>query len=161
MTYSVTGPFTDGSAPPVDQAFLNNVETWIESIDAPSAVTLSGGSSGTATLYQWLNGTVKSVIVRFNNFKTAGSAQNLVLPTPFTTCAQWRTSQTGTFSLTLSGTAQNLGIITALSASGGTVTIQTTAAGYSIGDIGSGFDTIKFAASDSTGRFGQLVLRGI
>ena len=33
MTYSIYGPFTDGFAPPVNQTFLNNLESFLTTVN--------------------------------------------------------------------------------------------------------------------------------
>jgi len=154
-----------GSAPGLSAAYNNNIENFIQQLEGDAgAVVVNGGTSGTATCYQVVQGTFKYAIIVYNNFKTAGSTQNLVLPTAFTYGFAIRSEQTPSTSFLLAAAAQSCNIITSLpasaSASGG-VSSGTTIGGYNQGECRHGCDTLQYAASASVATNGFHVLEGI
>lgn len=104
--YTPLGPFTPGGAPGISSSFLNNVESYLQSINSaatdgsissaagiltvlglqvnPTVVTVSGTTAGSATLYQVLSGTIKLVFLAFSNYQNNTSTQQTIaIPTPF------------------------------------------------------------------------------
>lgn len=148
MSYTKTGPFVNGGAPGISATFLNNVENWIEQVDNTTVVTVSGSVSGSASLYQFLQGTVKAALVTWNNYKSSG-AQNLALPLAFTSQSLWWVGdlQGGTIAGTLSGTSQTFSVMTALALGGGSESAQAYLNNFSLGMLRSGFDTVKLTVS--------------
>lgn len=170
-TYTQFGPFTSGGAPGIDAPFLNPVETFLLALSSRgmgyanfnvSASTLTGSTSGTAYLYQFVSGVWKYVLVRLNAFRNGGgSNQTIAIPTPFTTTAQWRTGDLGGITLLSGGSARTVGIVAALSTSGGTFTPQTVINFASFGEFTGAVDTIQFNSGYSTSRNGTLIIEGI
>jgi len=138
-------------------AHMNNIENWISATDQPAAVSVSGGSSGTATLYQPLTGIVKIVVIALNNFKTGGSAQNLALTTAFTTIGYMSVTDIVPLSTVLSSVVKNMNVITSI----GSVTNNATISSYQTASIPQGFDTIQFQASASSAHTGMVFIVGI
>lgn len=162
MTYTVTGPFTNGGAPGISATFLNNVENWIESVDNPAGTVLNGSTSGTATLYQVLNGTSKYIIVNLNNFRNGGgSTQTIALPVPFTAVVSVRSTDAPAFQLLHTAAAITLFIITALAVGGGTVNGTGNVMGaYSFAQ-GGACETLSFNSGQVTPHTGLIILEGI
>lgn len=160
-SYTPTGPWTNGGAPGISAAFLGNIENWITQVDNTTSVSVSGSVSGTATLYQFLQGVVKGAIVVLSNYKSSGS-QTLALPVAFSTTSYWWTTdfQSGKIEALLSGSAQTFSVITALALGGGTESPQTFLESFSQGQCRSGFDTVRIT-STSGGAGGLTVIFGV
>ena len=163
--YTQVGPFVNGSAPGIAAAFLNGLESDLLQLQGSiNAVVVNGGTSGTATCYQILQGTYKYAVIVYNNFKTAGSTQNLVLPVAFTYGFFLRSSQTPTLSFLSSAAAQSCNIRTSFpasaSASGG-VSTGTSIGGYNDGECRHPCDTVQFAASGSVAANGYTIMEGV
>src|SRR2546430_2639729 len=120
MTYIRVGPFGDGGAPGIDDTFLNGLEDWIVSVDAPTGVAVSGQTSGTATVYQYLKGTIKRTVIQLNNYKNTAN-QSILLPVAYTfrAAVQVYETQGGAVAFLASGSAVNIKIVTALASAGG------------------------------------------
>ena len=124
--------------------------------------SINGGIAGTATLYEILVGTVKLSLVYLNGFRTDGSIQNLVFGTPYTTRAKvWTNGIPGNSQFLSGGVAQNVDIVTALAAGGGSNTTQNNISTDSIASITSGFDTFSFPANNNQPHTGLTFLIGI
>lgn len=132
----------------------------------PSQTTLNGGTAGTAVLAQDLVGTIKRVLVVLNGFRTAGANQTIAIPVPFTKQCFVRAGNLGSatnfngFQLLSSGTAQSVGLVTALSSAGGTSTSVTTIFGNSHGECFHAVDTIQFVSGSSANASGSFELVG-
>src|SRR5579885_553302 len=158
--YVLTGPFTNGSAPGISANFLNNIEDWMATVDGDiaNAPSLSGSTSGVALLYQFFSGVHKVIYIYLNGFRNGGaSAQNITFPQAFTSALKITTADTNTFSLLTSGTAQNIAILTALGAGGGTTVSQTTMGSYSLGWCNHAIDTISFQSGAASAHTGLIV----
>lgn len=169
MPYTPTGPFVDGSPPGMSAAFFNNVENWIVNAVSDSslsstagiltmlgakintpAVSVSGSVSGTASLYEILQGTVKAGLIYWNGYRSGG-AQTMALPTALTATSYWWVSETqgGTLEALLSGTAQTFSVVTALALGGGTQQSQSYLKQHSQGMCRTGFDTVRITVTSS------------
>jgi len=178
MVYTLTGPFTDGSAPGISASFLNNVENYLQYAvsdsslsstagiltvlglkDNPAPVQVTGSVSGTCTLWQPLQGTVKICFVIANNYQSGG-AQTLTLPVPFTSLSHWWTTelQGGKAEGLSSGTAITFSIQITQALSGGTKNPQTYINQYSTGMARSAFDTLRMTCT--TGTSGTIFIIG-
>ncbi len=155
-------PWTNGSAPGISAVFLTDLENWIVQADNPAAVTLNGSTSGVATLYMPLQGTVwKYLIILLSTFRNGGgSNQTIALPTAFTTAAHFYTGSFPAFQLLASGSAQNVGVITTLGTPGN-VTVTSTVGGYEMGDTAGGFDTISFNSGQASTHTGIAIFEGV
>lgn len=185
MAYTQYGPFDNGGSPPINENFLNGVESFLLlinalatdanitsdgngaatllklAVNAPSTV-LNGSTAGTATLWQPLNGTLKLVLVYLNGFRNGGgSAQTLAIPVPFTTSFRWWTGDTNPLTFTGSSVARTANIITALAAGGGTITSQTTVNSHSFGGLTAAVDTISFNSGEASTHTGLIVAVGV
>lgn len=135
----------------------------------PDPTSINGGTSGTATAYMDLNGTIKRCLVSLSNFRTGASVQNLSLPTAFTGHLFARTGVMGIsttptgIQFLKSGVAQSMRIYATPSANGDSgVGPNTTLYGGSWGEIqaGSGIDTISFLANWGAAFTGLIELEG-
>lgn len=129
--------------------------------------SVTGGTSGTATLWQDCTGSIKRVLIYLNNFRTAASNQDIALPVAFAHGGLMRTgftgdSATGTgFRLLLSGTSETANIVTALSATNiGSTTGETAFFGYGFSEVLTGFDTVRFPASGTSAHTGFIEIVG-
>lgn len=145
MAYTVTGPFVNGGSPGISAQFLNNVENWIEQVDNTTSVSATGSVSGTVTLYEYLQGVVKAVVVHWANYKSA-AAQTLALPSAFTAGALVWTGETQgqTLEFLSSGSAQTMSAFNTMNSSGGTENPATTLFSLSFAQVRTGFDSIRF-----------------
>lgn len=141
MAYPLTGPFTDGGAPGISSAFLNNVESWIKTIDNPTPVQ-SNGSSGNIKIYQFMQGVIKSCFVFWAGYRST-TAQTLVIPSPFLAgCMFWvAESQAGTLLFKSGGTTVTCSVMNTLSSSGGTENAATPTS-WTFGQTRGGFDSL-------------------
>jgi hypothetical protein len=162
--YTPSGPWNNGGSPPISAAFLGNVENWIQQTEGSTgSIVLSGSTSGTATLYQVLQGPFKLVIVQLNNFRNGSApAQTLAMPTPFTaTCRGWN-SNVNPFQLLKASVAQTVQQLTALNngADNG-VAPQTTLRANWLWHCDTFIDTISFNGSQGVAVGGQIVMFGV
>lgn len=173
-TYTQFGPWTSGGAPGIDAPFLNPLETFLLALSNRgmgyanfnvTPLSLTGATSGTATLYQFVAGTYKYVFARMNNFRNgSGSHQSIALPTPFTSYFQFHTGDFANVSFLsggVSGTVRSCGVITGLSATGGSVGSVTVIANWSIGECLGGWDTLRFNSGAAGANQGTIVIQGV
>ena len=142
---------------------LNQLVDFCNLLNNPPAVFQNGSTSGIMTLYQPLQGVVKWAVIVFQNFRNnGGSTQGLTLPVPFTGRSKvWCGDLPSTgIQFQASGVSVNVAIITALSASGGSATNQTTLHGVSIGEILGGWDTMIVPTGGSVVNDCILDIRG-
>lgn len=160
--YTPTGPFVTGGAPGINAPFLSEIEGWVANFDQPTPVVLNGATAGTATLYQNMTGTFKSLIVVLAGFQNnGGGTQTLGIPTPFTTGAFVQSSDVNTFGLGSSGALQALEVVTALASGGGSASSVTVIGSYSFASCASAFDSIKFSTGAASAHTGLILIRGI
>src|SRR5882762_9259299 len=96
-------------------ANMQRYEDFIQQAEGDSgSVVLSGATSGTATLYQTMQGTYKKVVIWLSGFRnTGGSTQTVTLPTAFTLGCAVRTGSLYQIELQISGgTAQSIDVLT-------------------------------------------------
>jgi len=127
------------------------------------AVVLNGSTSGTATLYQILQGTVKWVLVQLVNFRNGNvGAQTIVLPVAFTTSLQGWNSGCGIYQLIKASVAQTVQQWTAATAGAdGTLSAQTSIKNNWTYHCDTGVDTISFTGSDVGAHNGHIILFGV
>jgi len=161
--YTPSGPFVSGNPPGLDSPFFNNIENWIQQFEGDAgSVSVNGQTSGTATLYQVVQATVKHVVVHLVNYRNS-SAQTIALPAAFTDRAIVQVGETNASQIAFlsSGTAVNIKVFTSLSASGGTQTTQTNIAQWSFGQIDAAWDTLQLKTSGgSGGAYGVIIIEG-
>ena len=169
-SYTNTGPFTNGTSPGISAAFLNNIETWIGQVDNTTAVTVSGSTSGSVSLYQPLQGVIKMVVMYFSNYKDSGT-HNLTLPVAFASGGIVITGGVGSasggtdggFTMRIGASDQTLQVITALAAgNAGSATNETFIAGYNIAQFqNAAIDTIHLAVASTAAHTGPVVIIGV
>lgn len=128
----------------------------------PPVVSVNGQTSGVARAYQVLQGTVKRVVVQLSNYRITAN-QTLVLPVAFSDRAVVWVGETngGHIAFLLSGAAQNIKVVTALSGTGGTQSTQTFVQQWSQGQIDAGWDTIQFQSAAQIGAAnGTIIIEG-
>jgi hypothetical protein len=122
---------------------------------------LNGSTSGTATCYQWMRGTLKVTWIDLNNFRNGNAGvQNITLPVAYTGRSTFRTLNTSPLNALHNSVAQNFGIITGLAAAGGSVTVQTQLNKFSIADQINPFEVISFLGSQSSAFNGLVIIEG-
>lgn len=158
--------FNSGNPPGIDAAFLNAFQTWIQQTEGDvGSVVANGQTSGTATMYQILQGVVKKFVVILSNYKNTAN-QYLTLPTAFTSKGWFNIGNTGGGHISFlsggsGGTAANCDLIISFSAAGGTIASpQSFTANYSIGMIESAFDTVQLQVNSSAAN-GLLIVEGV
>lgn len=162
--YSITGPFVDNSPPGLAAAFFTKFEGWIANTDAPPATTISGSTSGTASLYQMPWNTLKVAMCICTNFRNGGASnQSITLPIPFSTHVLFLwTSGMANCSLLLSGSVKTVQLNSGLGAPSGTVTPVTAVGQNALGHCDTGFDTLQFNSGQSTAfAMGGILLVGL
>lgn len=161
--YVEHGPWNNGAPPGLDSSFFDDVENWIINTDNTPPHQISGLTSGTATLYQIFAGTLyKKVMIVLNNFRngSVGTAQTIVVPTPFTQICSITTRDFAAFGL-LSGSLINEFVLQTLNTSGGTPgSAQTSMAQYSFAQCGA-WDTISFNFGQTSAHTGIAFFEGI
>ncbi len=128
----------------------------------PSTVT-NGGTAGSATMWMPFQGSaLKVVIIKHSGFQTGASNQDVALPTAFTDGCFFFTGGCSAFQLLNSGVAQNVNIITALAAAGGTSVFQSTINGFSFGNCPptEPFDTIRYTSGNASQHNAFIILIG-
>lgn len=163
--YSATGPWTNGVAPGLSAAAMNEIEAWIQQVDNSPLVSLSGSTSGTAQLFQPLTGVFKLVAMIMSGFRNGGgSAQNLTLPVAFTRGGWIFSGDCGAFQLLYSGSAQAVQWMTAFGAAGtdGSFSSQTTGHQHAIGSFvaTNGIDTLSLLGSDAATHTSYIIILG-
>lgn len=129
-----------------------------------TSVSLAGATSGTAVLYQPLQGTVKMVIVAMNNFQNnSASGQTIALPSAFTRGTMGWNSGCGIFQLISAGTALSTVQIHTTPSTGttdGSVSPQTNVRQNVAWHTDVPFDTIYFNGSDASSHNGYIFIVG-
>src|SRR5258708_14916472 len=117
--YVPTGPWANGGAPGVSASFLGTLENWLQQTEgAIGSSSVSGSTSGTATLYQVLQGTVKKVLILVSASYNS-TVKTITLPVAFVTDAELRAYRNvGPLRFLTSGSSQNIVLPTGFNASG-------------------------------------------
>ena len=152
----------NGSAPGIAAAFLNNIENFIQQLEGDTGVTtINGGTNGTATHYQPVQGTIKVVIVMENAFRTGGANQDYTLPVAFTVGGFVLAGDVNNFQLLSATVAQNVDVIVTIASGGGTASAVTTVHADSFGSMLHPFDTIRHSSGSGSNHSGVLVIIGV
>ena len=128
----------------------------------PHTTTKNGSTSGVMTVSEYFVGStsLKIVIVDFNNYKNAGSANNVTLNTPFSTGGQLWSGFIQGLSFKSGGSAQGISVITTLGSNiDGSSTTVTKINAHSLGQVGP-FDTISEGGGNAATRSGKLTAIG-
>jgi len=186
--YTQYGPFTDAAAPGISAAFLNALETFLVGENSASydanvsadgsgnvsmqtlklnltGISVAGTTSGTATLYQFLQGTIKAFYLYYNGYRNStATEQKITLPRAFT--GRSHAFANGGIPIThlyLAGVPQSFAIVTTLpsgTGAGGTTT-QTALNGYSSAEVVGPFDSVGLGVSQSLTFTSGLLVLGI
>lgn len=165
--YIMSGPFNSGAPPGLDSPFFNNVESWIQQVEGDiGSVPVNGTTAGTATMYQFLQGTVKAFFMFFNSYRNStATEQQIALPVAFTTWALWWAGATPAVHIYNSGSQVNSAIfqVTSEPSAGGAggISVQSQINGYSYGEIAHAFDHIGLGVSMGQTQTGGLFVIGI
>lgn len=186
-TYSDTGAWVNGTTP-VNATNMNAIRSFLIATGAmwdsnaswdgnglltllglkvnPTAVTVSGTTAGSASLYQWMQGTVKAFLLYFNGYRNASvTEQTISLPTPFTTGALWWAGASKSVRPYASSSAlsNKVNVISTLSngSGAGTATNGNATQGYSNGDLLAAFDAVGLGANEASTSTGFVVMIGI
>ncbi len=117
--YVPFGPFNNGAGPALQAAFFSGLESWIQQTEGDiGASTVSGSTSGTATLYQALQGNVKYVLILVSvNYNS--TLKTIALPVAFTTRAGVRAyNNNGPMRFLTSGSPQGMFLVNGFNANG-------------------------------------------
>ena len=163
--YVPFGPFNNGAGPALQAAFFSGLESWIQQTEGDiGASTVSGSTSGTATLYQALQGPVKYVLILVSvNYNS--TLKTIALPVAFTARAAIRVyGNNGPMRFLAGGTAQAVLLPTSFNGTNGNATtISTTSIVANLasqnGYINSAFDTVEFSATGAVGA-AMIILEG-
>src|SRR5258708_36559805 len=155
--YVPTGPWANGGAPGVSASFLGTLENWLQQTEGDiGAATVSGSTSGTATLYQTLQGTVKKVLILVSASYNS-TVKTIALPVAFVAEAELRAYRNnGPYRFLASGSPQNIVLANGFNAGGNfavTANLTSTPAGAAgfIGSVNGPFDTVEFSATGAVG----------
>jgi len=193
VTYTSSGPWTNNAPPGVSAAVLTAIEAfltagWFDSqitsngsgvetvvgmvvgsgllsLSTPHTQTISGSTSGTLAVNEYMTGTgLKIIICYFNNYQNSGGAQQITLNSAFTVgCLAFNMGGNG-LNLTISGTSQTINVWTALG-NGASSGSTTTATGnnllkWSAGNCMAAINGIKEPGSNSTAATGLFLIIG-
>ena len=155
--YTPTGPWTNNAAPGIQASFLNNLENWIQQTEGDTGANIvSGSTSGTATLYQFFQGTYKYVFIVVSSSYNS-TLKTIALPVAFTTRAFLRTKNNpGPMRFLASGSPVNMFMVTGFNSTTGAETTSaaqtsTTAGSGQQGQIAGAFDTVELSATGAVG----------
>lgn len=173
--YSNYGPFTDNALPSISALLLNRLEsfndqvsTWIVGMDGGNnPVVVAGTTSGSASCYQFWQGTLKGLFLYFASYRNSTSTeQKLALPTGFTTYAGWIAFGPISQSHIYIGATQQNGKIEVITGfptppgAGGITGSQSQMNGFQAGDLNSAFDHIGLGVSMAGTSSGGLLMIG-
>src|SRR5260221_7773464 len=152
--YIASGPFVNTTNPAIAAAFLNNIEAFIAWSEGDTPVTVSGTTAGSATCYQFIQGTLKGPFLYFAGYRNSTATEQLLaLPVGFTTYAGWIAfggiPQTHIY---IGVTQQNgkIGVVTGFPTppgAGGVSAANNQMNGFQYGDMVTAFDHIGLGVS--------------
>ena len=117
--------------------------------------TVAGSVSGSADVYYILKGDFKWIFINYNAMKT--NNVNFVLPVAFTSKAQVQLGDCVNLSFLSGGVAQNLNRQTGINS----FTTDTQAMAFSMSDVLTGFDTIRFTGNGTAAHSGTGWIMGV
>ncbi len=101
------------------------------------------------------------VVIIEKAFRTGGANQDYTLPVAFTTKGFFIAGDTNTFRFRNAGADQNVDVITALAAGGGTAVNQGNVSAHSFGGITHPFDTIRFDSGAGSNHNSTIIVIGV
>jgi hypothetical protein len=167
--YTATGPFVNGGAPALAQGFFNNIETWIQQTEGDTgAVSISGTTAGTATLYQFFQGSLKGFFLFFNGYRNStATEQYLTLPVAITAYAIYLAgggipqTHIATGTTNINAKISDWNVLPTGSGAGGINAALNQMNGFDAGDITSAFDHIGLGVSQSQTYTAGLLVIGV
>lgn len=158
----------------VNASNMNNIESFLASLSdtnisfsgsgllsalafAPNLtpVSVTGTTAGSASLYQFLQGTIKAAWLFYNGYRNStATEQKLALPVPFTGRSGWIAfggNPVTHFFASGSQLTSQCNVVTALPTGSGAGSVSTQSAinGYSFGEIEAAYDNIGLGVSQS------------
>lgn len=126
-----------------------------------TALTLSGQTSGSVSLWPFLQGNVKAVLAFWTNYKNTG-AQTIALPTTFANGGYFWIGelQGGTISFLSGGNAVTCSCQATMSSGGGTQGPNSSIGSWVNGQSRGGFDSIRWNLSGASAAGGFLFVIG-
>lgn len=130
----------------------------------PTPQTVTGTTAGSASLYEFLVGTVKMVALLFNGYQNnTGNEQKVSLPTPFTQRAMAICGNGKNCSVWSGGSqlTNKVNVITSFSSTGGGVTQVSNVPSDSLCEVIQGFDQIGLGINEASQAFAIYLFFGI
>lgn len=156
--------YTVANANTIFAADINQIVNEVNNMAGDTgAITISGSTTGTVTLYQTLQTTIKYVVVLIST-NWNSTLKTITLPVAFTNSAMLRVSgNMAPIRLLASGVAQSLNVVSAISGTtGAETTVSTTTPPTGAGwraRCGTAFDTLELSATGAVGA-AMLILEG-
>jgi len=126
-----------------------------------SPVLLTGGTAGTAEMYQWMQGTIKTTWIVLNGFRTAGADQFFTLPSPYTKAVRIWSQGTLTWAAMAGGAAQTVTIyVTGAGAGGATTAASTNIFADNQGFVAQPIDQVRLNSGWASNKDGVIILEG-
>ncbi len=122
--------------------------------------TANGDTSGSMTIQEIFAGGSKWLIIKQNNYKQAGAAQQFTLSNTFTGPFGILNLGCGGMEVLQAGTKQSINVLTALAAAGGTFAAQTNIQQASIGWCNTNINQIQSQGGYATAHTGVTILAG-
>lgn len=164
----LAGQITTVSPNGTDAVSTSETLTAVLKFNGPSQIV--SGLSGTATLWQPTNseglGTLQTVYILWNNYKSTAANQSITLFNPFIMCANIWVGDIGTnatsngISLLNAGVAQQMFLPTTLGITGGNRNGVTTIYGMTFATIFHPFDTVQFNGGSPNTANGLIIIQG-
>lgn len=174
MAYTRYGPFTDGGSPGISASFLNQAENFLVTVNSAatdasisaaagllsavgfastSTASVTGTTNGSATIYQFMQGTLKAFFCYYNAYRNStATEQRITLPVAFTSYAIYVAGggiPLSHFWLSGSSLTGKCNVITSLpsGSAAGNITNNSSINGFQYGEITSGFDQYGLGTS--------------
>lgn len=188
-TYTPSGPWTNNAPPGISAAALTAIESFLAALWGDSQITsngsgietvvglitgsgllslaahpqsISGSTSGTLTINEYMTGTgFKAILCYFNNYRNSGAAQSVTLNTAFTVGAACFNLGGNGLNLLAGATSQQIVALTTLGGtSSGSTTNVTNLLPWSIGSCMAAITGIKEPGSNGSAATGLFVIIG-
>lgn len=156
--------WVNGSTP-ANASNMQRYDDWIQQLEGDAnAITISGTTAGSATIYPILQGTVKAFLAQLNGYKNASATeQTITLPTAFTFGALVVSGNIQQLDFYNSGTIVNtkMSDVDGLSSSGGSSSVYTAIHPLDFGQFSNAFSAVGFGFSQSATYNGLVFVLGI
>jgi hypothetical protein len=122
--------------------------------------TVNGDTSGSMTIQEIFTGGSKWLIIKQNNYKQAGAAQQFTLTNTFTGPFSISNLGCGGMEVLQAGTKQTINVLTAIAAAGGSFTGQTNIQQASFGWCNTNINQIQSQGGYATAHTGVTTIEG-